>query len=436
MESNETDQVKTEEESASKVDNIETNSKVESFLKVLNQIKSKTSKGIHWIHEKVKTLKKSKEIDPSITAEEGKIGEDGLVNVQPKPISSEEQLKDKDGNLILIDPLQELKETNEKENTDNANNKTSEEEKKKSPEDGEPIQEEHSKTYLQFVKQVEKISPKLANKLENYYFKLDPETSLMFEKYKSYLPKPPRSLIHASLLYDKYLTKFVPHWIRYFVYAGLWHVFPYWYGVIRGANLEGQCSEDLVPWMSVCASMSAGRIFGFGLLGAIRIRNRGWDGQNFGEAMGELINPLTDGADELDPCVISGGRLFVIRFLYHFTEFCWLCVGWTYYTNIQVCDDTIESAAFSLLMYQTFNLIVFSVMVCGVGTPPPQHLYHTINMFNKFELFLIIPHSFYYPFLISLYISTHIHNPQKNKKTYRLILFGHIVIWNGNEILM
>lgn len=64
-------------------------------------------------------------------------------------------------------------------------------------------------------------------------------------------PPPPPPQVHAWLLYDKLLNYCLPHWLRYFLYSAVWHVFPLWFGKIKGDQLVAQCSEPLVYWLQV-----------------------------------------------------------------------------------------------------------------------------------------------------------------------------------------
>ena len=166
-----------------------------------------------------------------------------------------------------------------------------------------------------------------------------------------------------NLVYDRLLNFLVPHWCRYWFYSGIWHVFPYWYGYMISSKLPGQCNVELVPWMQVTGTVSCARLFGLCPCQAIRIRNRRWENQNFGEAMGELWRDMTDGTHDLDPSCIKGPRLNLIVIVYHFLETCWMWYGWHIYDSIQVCDDSIMKASVRLLCYQMFNLSCFSLAV-------------------------------------------------------------------------
>ncbi len=63
-------------------------------------------------------------------------------------------------------------------------------------------------------------------------------------------------------------------------------------------------------------------------LNAVRMRNRIWEDQNFGEAMGELHKEMIKGNDDLDLPCFRGMRLSYLVILHDFGELVWLCCGW------------------------------------------------------------------------------------------------------------
>ena len=110
-------------------------------------------------------------------------------------------------------------------------------------------------------------------------------------------------------MYDGLLNNCLPHWLRYWIYSGMWHVFPFWYGYLRAAKLGGQCDVALVPWMRRTGTASLVRLFLLCPCGCLRIKHRSWENQNFGEAMGELYRDMTDGTHDPDPVCIRSLRL-------------------------------------------------------------------------------------------------------------------------------
>jgi len=192
---------------------------------------------------------------------------------------------------------------------------------------------------------------------------LTPEQKIALARTKNSLPDTPKSSAHFWILYDKVLNYCVPHWLRYFIYAGVWHVYPFWYGRVRSEALEGQCNEDLAPWIFVTHLLSGGRLFGITTLNAIRIHSRPWEDQNFGEAMGELCTEMTDGTHDPDPGFMRGYRLPFYVCVYHFCEVVNMFIGWGFYDHIVICDKTIEENALDLLVYQLFNLFFMSPYV-------------------------------------------------------------------------
>lgn len=159
-----------------------------------------------------------------------------------------------------------------------------------------------------------------------------------------------------------------------------------------------------------------GRILGIIPLNCIRLRNRPWEGQNFGESMGELCKEMGDGTADPDCIAMRGLRLPFYVIVYHITELVspnqmnpsiplehciseecslrsdpmitllkgleqasvssklgrcpqvWLCIGFNWLDTInggiaEICDKNVQQAAVDLMTYQSFNLFIFSVAV-------------------------------------------------------------------------
>jgi hypothetical protein len=254
----------------------------------------------HWLKAKFDSFKKPKDTpiatDALVKTEGGtdataKVVEsqgEGVVDIKVDPaIPSNEEGKDN-----KKPPVKKNKKDGE--NDDDGDGEDNDGENKKGKglreEDGIVYDSEgnvvviHGHIYMMMVRLFDKINPKIAGNLRytTWKFKTD-----YVEEYKNWIekrgsdnaPKLPRSWTHFLMLYDKCLYRYCPHWVRYFIYAGTWHVFPFAYGLNKAPKLIGQCSEDLVPWLTYTSYLSGGRIFFIGGIGAIRIRNRRWEGQ-------------------------------------------------------------------------------------------------------------------------------------------------------------